>query len=355
MTVKNLWYKLIRFYAHIGIVFYFKKIKVVGKGHIPVDRPVLFVANHRNGMIDPILIAVSIPHIFHFLTRASAFKNPLSDFLLRSINMLPIYRMRDGVDTLQKNKEIFETCYQVFANKGNVLIFPEGNHAFPRRVRPLSKGFTRIAFGFLDQFPERELYIVPVGLNYVNIKRPFRNASIHFGKPILVNQFYDLSDENRATEELKATVFNDLTQLTTHIADVERYDTIETQLKREGVDFTDPIVVNKRVKMLEKQDFKTFDSNNTNVPVKKKNVLQRLVTGLFIVNSIIPILIWQRVKPKIKDVVMLSTFRFGLSFGLIPIFYVLQAVLVTFIWNIQIGILYLIGSFGLVYLRKFLH
>ena len=101
--------------------------------------------------------------------------------------MLPVYRIRDGKDSIAKNQEIFEACYEIFAKGESVLIFPEGNHGLPRRVRPLSKGFTRIAYGFLDKYPDRALYIVPIGLNYTNILRPFRDVSLYYGKAFSIS------------------------------------------------------------------------------------------------------------------------------------------------------------------------
>ena len=42
--------------------------------------------------------------------------------------MLPIYRKRDGVDTIEKNQKTFEDCYDILKNNGHLIIFPEGNH-----------------------------------------------------------------------------------------------------------------------------------------------------------------------------------------------------------------------------------
>jgi hypothetical protein len=301
-------------------------------------------------LIDPILIATMPPKIMHFLTRASAFKNPIANFLLRSIKMLPIYRIRDGLDSISKNQEIFETCFEIFNQNESILIFPEGNHGFPRRVRILSKGFTRIAFGFLDKYPEKELWIVPIGLNYSDILKPFEKVTIIYGKPILVNAYYNPNELNASIDNLKAKVFTDFTELTTHIESVDLHDKIVNKLKSEGNDFMDPTATNKRVKELEKSDF-----DITAKAKKPKTILQKIVFGLFNVNTIFPILIWQKVKKSVKDIVMLSTYRFGFSLGLIPLFYLLQAFIVTAIFGKWIGLFYLIFSFALVYIRKYLY
>lgn len=350
----NLWYKCVRTYAHIGLIFYFKKIRTVGKENIPENQPILFVANHRNGLIDPILIATTNNRIFHFLTRASAFKNPIANFLLRSIHMLPIYRIRDGVDTLSKNQEIFEACYTIFEKKESVLIFPEGNHGYPRRVRPLSKGFTRIAFGYLEKNKDKELIIIPVGLNYQDITKPFREVSIQYGKGILANEFYSLPNENERIDALKNKVSEELKKLTTHVENLEKHDVIVKQLKHEKFDFQNPNETNKRIAEIGNWDDSQWEFPSGEIKKIHKNIFQIFISWLFILNTILPILIWQQSKKKVKDIVMLSTFRFGLSVGLIPLFYFLQAGIVSYFSETIYGFFYLIFSFTVAYFRKFI-
>lgn len=348
--MRNLGFQLGRAYATLAIKFYFNKVEVIGKENVPKNKPVLFIANHRNGMIDPILIASHLPFVFHFLTRASAFKNPIANFLLRSINMLPIYRIRDGVESLQKNQEIFEKCYDIFNQNETVLIFAEGNHGYPRRVRPLSKGFTRIAFGFLEKYKDQELYIIPIGLNYENLVKPFKKAAIYIGEPILTRQYYNVANENLGIDNLKNDVFNALTQLTTHIESSEKHDLIVKKMKQEGFDFTNPLTANQRVKELNLLDLNDLETQNT--PKKKKSIFYTFITLLFSINTILPILFWQWVKPKVKDIVMLSTFRLGVSVALIPLNYLIFSIIFSYFFGLKIGLIYLFVSFFIVYLRK---
>ncbi len=347
-----MWYKIIRTYVHIGLLVYFKKIEVIGKENVPKNTPVLFVANHRNGLIDPILIATNLPILFHFLTRASAFKNSIASFFLRSINMIPIYRIRDGVDTLQKNQEVFEQCYTIFDQNESVLIFPEGNHGFPRRVRTLSKGFIRIAFGYLEKNAEKDLLVIPVGINYENLVKPFKKVAIHIGKPFAASEFYNPNDENSSIENFKTEVFNALTELTTHIESLEQHDLIENKLKSEGIDFTNPVIANQSISALNLLEPDTLKVNPNQV--SKESFLSKVFTFLFSVNTIIPILAWQKIKQKVKDIVMLSTYRLAYSIVLIPLSYLLFAILVGSLFGSLYGWVYLVISFGLAYARKYL-
>ena len=49
------------------------------------------------------------------------FKNKLAGKLLRQLYLLPIYRQRDGVDTIAKNQKTFEDCYEILKEKRTVI------------------------------------------------------------------------------------------------------------------------------------------------------------------------------------------------------------------------------------------
>ncbi len=60
--------------------------------------------------------------------------------------MIPVFRIRDGRNSLQRNKNQFSQVSELLAKGIPVGIFPEANHAKPRKLRTLRKGITRIAF-----------------------------------------------------------------------------------------------------------------------------------------------------------------------------------------------------------------
>ena len=109
--MKKLWYLFVKIYMRAGFAFYFKKILISGKENIPRNKAILFVANHQNALIDPLLIGATTPRELNFLTRADVFNKPLVKRLLSTVNMLPIYRIRDGITSLSRNEEVFEKCY----------------------------------------------------------------------------------------------------------------------------------------------------------------------------------------------------------------------------------------------------
>ena len=80
---------------------------------------------------------------------------------------MPVYRIRDGKETLSKNDEIFIRSADVLHDRKHLCLMPEGNHGDKRRLRPLVKGLFRIAFMAQEEFKaEKGVVIIPVGLDY---------------------------------------------------------------------------------------------------------------------------------------------------------------------------------------------
>ena len=114
--MKKLWYLFVKFYIRTGFAFYFKRVLVSGKENVPKGKAILFVANHQNALIDPLLIGSVSPRELNFLTRADVFNKRLVRWLLSTVNMLPIYRIKDGINSLSRNEEVFEKCYKMERN-----------------------------------------------------------------------------------------------------------------------------------------------------------------------------------------------------------------------------------------------
>ena len=338
--IQKVWYYLWKQYIILILLFYFKERIVKGTKNIPKKGAVLLVSNHKNAMIDPVLIGTSLPKPVHFLTRASAFKIPLVKWLLSTINMMPIYRMRDGKESLSKNDEIFNKCYDILESNDPLLIFPEGTHDLRRWVHPLSKGFTRIVFGFLEKYPTTNLYIVPIGLNYTNATKFGESVSIYYGKPLSANSFYNENDLNIATLKIKDAVSAGMKELTTHI-DIEHYD--ETLKKLGNVDFLDPVAVNNQIASLPKKP---------PVTTKKEapSILWKFLKLIVSVNSIIPLLLYKSIERNIREAEFYSTTKFVIGATVFPLVYLLQSLIVCHFWGWQTALSYLIISILLVLL-----
>lgn len=174
----------------VGERTFYKKVQVVGKENIPRDKPVIFASNHQNAFMDPVMIAVNLTKPTYYLVRADVFKKPLVAKIFNSINMMPVYRERDGVDTKQANVSVFNRCYDILQKNRPIIIFPEGNHGRYKTLRPLKKGFARIAVGAEEKYgKDMEVHIVPVGLNYSDHYNMGSEFLLVFNEPIKASEY----------------------------------------------------------------------------------------------------------------------------------------------------------------------
>jgi 1-acyl-sn-glycerol-3-phosphate acyltransferase len=339
----KLFYHFCKNYVNIGLFFFFKKIKVVGKENILEKGAVLFVANHQNALIDALLIATRIQRETHFVARADVFKRPFIKKLLALFYMMPIYRIGDGRQMMSKNDEIFENCKQILLNEGGLMIFPEGNHNLQRRLRPLSKGFTRIVFSALDERPTLKLKIVPVGINYTHHQSYRGNVSLYFGEPIEAAEYIN-KDFNIASLQLKEATAEGLKKLITHAEGNAPYEEQIESLEATNPDYLNPFDTNIRLKNLEKQEI------NLKIRTKKEflrsfySFIMMILKLPILINNILPLAVWGWVKKKVEDPVMVASIKFSIGITVFPIFYLLQSAVIVLFFGEWIGVGYLLLS-----------
>lgn len=300
---------------------------------VPKDKPLLFLSNHQNALLDALLIATKNRRFAFFLTRAGVFQKPFISKLLYSLQMLPVYRVRDGWNTITNNNSIFRTCSELL-NKGEVVvIFPEGGHNLLRSVRPLSKGFTRIVFDTLETYPDIDLQLVPIGLNFENAVKFPDSVSMYFGKAINAKDFVS-EDRNDDVKKLKAKVQLEISKLTTHIP-LSNYEEVLKTLENLNVDFLKPKEINACIT----NNFQGCHSK----PRSSLHGLRSFFKFVLILNILLPYLVWKFIaQPKIKEIEFVSTFRFTIAITLVPFYLLIIGLLLTALFSFKIALLYLI-------------
>lgn len=296
-------YSILRFLLKVALHGYYKKITVEGVENLPKHQPLILVANHQNALIDPLLVATHVPIRPHYLTRAAVFKNPIAAYLLNLIQMLPVYRVRDGFSTVTQNQQTFQKTHQILQQNGSVLIFAEGNHSLVRNIRPLSKGFTRMAYGALAQFPELTPAIVPIGIQYSAHKKSGSKAKISIGKPIPVDP--DPTQALKLTKQVESAL-----------------KTLVVDLPDEGYPNTLETLLSNHVDVCSKEEVARFlVDHQVAHPVKPAGYLSNKLMKIFH----FPLYwIWLfGIAPKIEDEVFTSTFKFLIGFVLAPLYYCL--------------------------------
>ncbi len=321
-----------------GLFSYYERLKVVGLEHIPKDKPVLFLPNHQSALMDVLLIATDCGRKPYFLTRADVFSTSFLNRIFAYFRMLPIYRMRDGRETLSKNSLIFDQCAEILSKGDALVIFPEANHNLKRRFRPLSKGFTRIIIRSFEKYPDLDIQLVPVGLNYKNAAHFPDSVAVIYGKPISARSLYDPEDLNASSLAITNKISTNLKRLTTHIPEQLDYDSAVNTLESNKVDLLNPKLTNKKLKCFAKDKIPGPENPST----EKKNRSFLLI--LFVLLNF-PIVIFWRVflKPKVPEIEFMATYRFAIGLILFPIYVLVLFISIIFFVNTSSALLCIIS------------
>ena len=206
-------YAILKVIVRLAAKIFCRKIIIHNRKLLKEKGPMILACNHPNSFLDAVIIDILFEQPVWSLTRGDAFLNkPVNDILFK-LKMLPVYRLREGVENLSGNYKTFDTCIELFRKGEIILIFSEGLCVNEWHLRPLKKGTARLAYKCLqDDIP---LKILPVGINYSSYKRFGKNLFVNFGNQFSVNEFdKGLSDggfhqlfNQKLEEELKPLVF----------------------------------------------------------------------------------------------------------------------------------------------------
>ncbi len=223
----NRWYHLLRRYVDFVLRLSYRSIRYVGRENIPQDGAVIYAPNHTNALMDALVVLAMDKKAKVFVARADIFKKPLLAKIFSFLKIMPIMRMRDGIDEVKKNTETIEKAVDVLRDKVPFCIFPEGTHQTKYSALPLSKGIFRIAFQAQEMMPDMPLYIVPVGLRYGSFFRFRSTVRVQIGEPINVGEFTASHSDMTPQEQMNAMkelLAVRMQQSTLYIPNDEDYD-----------------------------------------------------------------------------------------------------------------------------------
>lgn len=224
-------------YAVLKVLFrlwhsriFYRKIIVIGRENINPDDHLIFAPNHQNALMDALAVLFTSKGQPVFLARADIFKNKFYASFLYFLKILPVYRIRDGFNTLKDNEKTFEKTIDVIKNRNGLVILPEGNHEGKRRLRQLKKGICRIAFQAEEAADfTLNIKIIPVGIEFSHYHRIRQVLTVVYGKPINVSDYHSLYRKNptAAINALKEHLSAELKKIMVHIESVEDYEAID--------------------------------------------------------------------------------------------------------------------------------
>ena len=377
----------VRFWHNI---FFYRSFVVLGKENIPTDKPLIFTPNHQNALMDALALIFSIKKQPVFVARSDIFKKPAIAKILYYIKILPIYRIRDGFDTIKKNKEIIHKTADVINSGIGMAILPEGNHSGLRRLRPLKKGFARMAFETEEANDfNLEIQIVPVGIDYDSYESYRSSLIVNFGKPVAVADYIEQYKDNSAVaiNQIKDELSEHMKPLIINIESVDNYDLYNELriiyrsrmaqiLNLNAKDIKNQLRIDQAlIKQLSNYERQNATSTSEYQKLILKYAKQRdklgltnniieqngwgfpklLFCSIFLLISL-PIFMYGSINnffaywlplmlsKKMKDPQFRSSFKFAISLFSFPIFYIIQSVIVLLIsdsWDTSI--LYLLS------------
>lgn len=201
-------YAILKPIVKAALHLYFGRIVLNGMERIDNGRPTLILANHTASFMDAVITACFVKRRIHFFTRGDVFKHKWAGKVMRSLGMLPVYRMRDGRDKLRLNDSSNDEALNILSQGGAVLIFAEGESNIAKVLKPLKKGPFRLAVAAAATLPEAPL-IVPLGINYITPAEAGGDAFLNAGEPICTDKFIEGNDDTTlakaATAMMRAT------------------------------------------------------------------------------------------------------------------------------------------------------
>jgi 1-acyl-sn-glycerol-3-phosphate acyltransferase len=157
--------QLLKILIQAGLWLFCNKIHLKNKQLFKTKGPLLIIANHPNSFLDAVIIGSYYKRRVYFLARGDAFKKPIHRFLLESLNMIPVYRLREGKEFLHLNDYAFSRSIELLSKGFAVLIFIEGICVNSNELQPFKKGTARILEGIqkLNVYPT--IHITGIAFN----------------------------------------------------------------------------------------------------------------------------------------------------------------------------------------------
>jgi 1-acyl-sn-glycerol-3-phosphate acyltransferase len=322
--------------------------------------------------MDPLAILFSIDRHAKFLTRASVFNNPTIAKLLRTIGLLPAYRLSfDGIEAVKNNEDTFSTGERELLKGQPVVIFPEGMHQHTRWLGDFSFGYTKMAFEAAQLSDwQQEIFILPSANHYKHWGHMQSDLVVSFAEPVSLKPYYELyqTKPRTAQREVNKIVRQRISDMMLNIEDTDNYESIEFLSRTYAADYalkngknpndlrdmlwTGRKVVSALAELKErapevaKEIFEKAD--NLNKAMKNAGVRDWLfrerpswtniclttiamlvLLPLFVVSLIPNIFVYQVPKlilSSIKDWMFRSTLYFGVGLVCVPIFYLMTFV-----------------------------
>ena len=213
----------------------YRKYQVEGIENLPKDGYSIWAANHTNALMDPMVMLSTSKQPKVFVARADIFKKKNVVKILSFLKVMPIYRIRDGIEAVKHNNESIEIATNVILDHVPFVIYPEATHRPKHSLLKLSKGIFHIAESVIEKAKDgKPVYIQPIGIEYGDYFRFRSTVLIRFGKPFNITEYLnEHSDQPQPVTMLnmREVLTRKLAELIVYIPDDEDYDAVWEYVK----------------------------------------------------------------------------------------------------------------------------
>ena len=228
-------YSFLKIFVDWSVKSSYRKYQVEGIENLPKDGYSIWAANHTNALMDPMVMLSTSKQPKVFVARADIFKKKNVVKILSFLKVMPIYRIRDGIEAVKHNNESIEIATNVILDHVPFVIYPEATHRPKHSLLKLSKGIFHIAESVIEKAKDgKPVYIQPIGIEYGDYFRFRSTVLIRFGKPFNITEYLnEHSDQPQPVTMLnmREVLTRKLAELIVYIPDDEDYDAVWEYVK----------------------------------------------------------------------------------------------------------------------------
>jgi 1-acyl-sn-glycerol-3-phosphate acyltransferase len=183
----------------LGLLFHIlARVKVTGKGNVPLGKPYIVAINHVS-LFDPPIAGVFWPEQLEAMGAVDVWSRPGQGILARMWGGIQVHRG-------EYDRAMFELVLDVLRSGYPLLIAPEGGRSHTPGLRVAKPGIAYLA-------EQSGLPIIPVGIvgttddflhNAIRGKRPL--VEVHIGKPIQLPVVDNKGVERREIRQRNADI-----------------------------------------------------------------------------------------------------------------------------------------------------
>lgn len=214
--------RVIAWTGRFATMLLLRRVEVTGRERLRGGRPVLLVANHFNGFVDPLVITGALGRLPRFVAKDTLRAIPLIGRLLSAAGVVFVRRRIDGGDPA-RNEDAFDECHRALVERDVVAIFPEGTTHDRPRMDPIKTGAARIALGARTA-GAGGLEILPVGLTFPDKVALRASALVQLGMPIELDRVVPVgtgAGDEAAVRQLTEAIDCGLREVSQDFPDIE--------------------------------------------------------------------------------------------------------------------------------------